>query len=167
MNTPDGDPHEIPNGAHPETRLRPDVGQIEHPDRVGRYRIEQVLGQGDFSVVYLAHDEQLDRPVALRVPHADLVSRPEDAASYLAEARKAARLDHPHIVPVHDVGSTDNFSCYVVSKYVEGSDLKTKLRQSRLMYPETAKLVEAVAEALHYAHAQGVLHGRLVRIDQL
>src|SRR5262245_24259015 len=78
----------------------------ELPSRVGRYRVERLLGEGGFGRVYLAHDEQLRRFVAVKVPHRRLVIRLEDADAYLAEARTAAVLDHPHIVPVFDVGRT-------------------------------------------------------------
>ncbi len=130
----------------------------EHPLRIGRYRIERVLGKGGFGLVYLAHDDQLNRRVAMKVPHAKLISKPEDAEAYLAEARTVANLDHPGIVPVHDVGSTEDCPCYVVSKYIEGVDLSAKLRQHRLKYREAAELVATVAEALHYAHKQGLVH---------
>ena len=128
------------------------------PERIGRYRIEKVLGKGGFGLVYLAHDEQLNRPVAVKVPHAKLISKPEDAEPYLVEARTVANLDHPGIVPVYDVGSTEDCPCYVVSKYIEGTDLATKLKQQRLKYRETAELVATVADALHYAHKQGLVH---------
>src|SRR5437899_10009966 len=86
------------------------------PELIGRYRIERVLGKGGFGLVYLAYDEQLTRPVAIKVPHAHLVAKAGDAEIYLAEARTVANLDHPNIVPVFDVGSTANFPCFVVSK---------------------------------------------------
>jgi len=128
------------------------------PASIGRYRIERVLGEGGFGLVYLAHDEQLNRLVAIKVPHARLISKPEDAESYLAEARTVAGLDHPGIVPVHDVGCTQECPCYIVSKYIEGADLSTKLKQQRLNYRQAAELVATVAEALHYAHKQGLVH---------
>src|SRR5436305_5003163 len=93
------------------------------PPLIGRYRVERVLGQGGFGCVYLAYDDQLQRPVAIKVPHARLIAREGDADSYLREARTVARLDHPNIVPVYDVGSTQEFPCYVVSKYIEGANL--------------------------------------------
>ena len=130
----------------------------KRPECIGRYRIEKVLGKGGFGLVYLAHDEQLDRLVAIKVPHAKLISKPEDAEAYLAEARTVANLDHAHIVPVFDVGSTDDCPCYVVSKYIEGADLTKKLKASRLKYRNAAELVATVAEALHYAHKQGLVH---------
>src|SRR5262245_54038404 len=128
------------------------------PERIGRYRVERVLGKGSFGLVYLAHDEQLQRLVAIKVPHRKLVDRSEDAAAYLTEARTVANFDHPHIVPVHDVGSTEQFPCFVVSKYIDGTDLASRLKQSRLSIHEAVELVATVAEALHHAHKQGLVH---------
>jgi serine/threonine protein kinase/formylglycine-generating enzyme required for sulfatase activity len=128
------------------------------PEKIGRYKAQRLLGQGGFGLVFLAYDEQLDRPVAVKVPHSRLVSRPEDAQAYLAEARTVANLDHPHIVPVYDIGGSDEFPCYVVSKFIEGADLATKLKQQRLNYWDAAELVATVADALHYAHKQGLVH---------
>ena len=84
--------------------------------------------------------------------------RPEAAEAYLTEARTVANLDHPHIVPVFDVGSTEDFPCFVVSKYIDGTDLATRLKQSRLSLHEAVELVATVAEALHHAHKQGLVH---------
>ncbi|HEV3255715.1 MAG TPA: SUMF1/EgtB/PvdO family nonheme iron enzyme [Gemmataceae bacterium] len=128
------------------------------PAHVGRYRIEKTLGQGGFGLVYLAHDEQLQRLVAIKVPHRKLVDRPEAAGAYLTEARTVANLDHPNIVPVHDVGSTDDCPFFIVSKYIDGTDLANQLKQSRLSIHETVELVATVAEALHHAHKQGLVH---------
>src|SRR5262249_40869077 len=81
-----------------------DVGSGESaPRRIGRYRVERLLGQGGFGLVYLAHDDQLQRAVAIKVPHAKLIAQPPDAEAYLTEARTVAHLDYPHIVPVFDV----------------------------------------------------------------
>jgi serine/threonine protein kinase/formylglycine-generating enzyme required for sulfatase activity len=113
-----------------------------------------VLGEGGFGRVYLAHDDQLDRPVAIKVPHRHLVS----SEAYIAEARILARLDHPNIVPVHDVGTTEDGSCFVVSKLIQGTDLARKIRETRPSAAESVVLVAAVAEALHYAHSQGLVH---------
>jgi len=83
-----GDPGESPADVAPAP---PDVESSDHPERIGRYRIERVLGKGSFGLVYLAHDDQLDRPVAVKVPHARLISCPEDAEAYLTEARPPGR----------------------------------------------------------------------------
>src|SRR5271166_2414209 len=101
------------------------------PTHIGRYRIEKILGQGGFGLVYLAHDEQLSRPVAIKVPHRKLVDRPEAADAYLTEARTVANLDHPHIVPVYDIGSSEDCPCYVVSKYIEGRTLAQHIKANR------------------------------------
>src|SRR5271168_3089439 len=100
------------------------------PQQIGRYRIGKILGEGGFGRVYLAHDDQLNRSVAIKVPRRQRISRPEEAQAYLAEAQVVASLDHPNIVPVYDVGTTEDGMCYVVSKLVEGTDLAGKLRVS-------------------------------------
>ena len=128
------------------------------PAHVGRYRVERLLGEGGFGRVYLARDEQLQRPVAIKVPHAHPVAQAGDAETYLAEARTVASLDHPNIVPVFDVGNTEPFPCYVVSKFIDGSNLKAKVQASLLSLEAYAELVATVAEALHYAHKQGIVH---------
>src|SRR5437016_870760 len=135
-----------------------DAASDSPPPYVDRYRIEKILGTGGFGLVYLAHDDQLSRLVAIKVPHRKLVDRPEAAEAYLTEARTVANLDHPHIVPVFDVGSTEDCPCYVVSKYIDGIDLAKRLKQSRLSVHEAAELVATVAEALHHAHKQGLVH---------
>jgi serine/threonine protein kinase/formylglycine-generating enzyme required for sulfatase activity len=128
------------------------------PERIGRYRIERLAGRGGFGLVYAAQDEQLNRPVAIKVPHARLIGRPEDARAYLEEARIVASLDHPHIVPVYDVGSTEEFPCFVVSKFIDGENLAVRIKQERPTSNEAAELVAMVAGALHYAHARGLVH---------
>ncbi|HEV3263017.1 MAG TPA: SUMF1/EgtB/PvdO family nonheme iron enzyme [Gemmataceae bacterium] len=128
------------------------------PEHIGRYRVERLLGEGGFGLVYLAHDEQLHRPVAIKVPHARLLAQAGAADAYLTEARTVAALDHPNIVPVYDVGSTADSPCYVVSKYIDGTDLATRLKQSPLALHKVVELVATVAEALHYAHKQGLVH---------
>ena len=136
------------------------VPSKEQPQRIGRYRIERVLGKGGFGLVYLAHDDQLQRLVVIKVPHPERVARPEDAQACLTEARTVANLDHPNIVPVYDVGSTEQFACYIVSKFIDGTDLARRLRAARLPPDEIVKLVATVAEALHHAHEppQVVVH---------
>src|SRR4051794_26136025 len=98
---------------HPDSPDPP--AEAATPLSVGRYRIEKVLGRGGFGVVYLARDGQLQRHVAIKVPHRHRVPTPDDAQAYLTEARTVANLDHPNIVPVYDVGSTDDCPCFIVS----------------------------------------------------
>ena len=92
------------------------------------------------------------------MPNPERVAGPGDVEAYLAEARALAKLDHPNIVPVYDVGRTDDGLCYVVSKYVEGSDLAERLRQGRPSFRESVELAAVVAGALHHAHTRGLVH---------
>ena len=130
----------------------------ELPTQIGRYRVERLLGEGAFGAVYLAHDDQLKRAVAIKVPHANLISRPEDAQAYLLEAQTLASLDHPHIVPVHDVGSTDEYPCFVVSKYIEGTDLAERIKHDPPSHTDAAHLIATVADALQHTHNRGLVH---------
>ena len=131
---------------------------LPHPPRIGRYTILGRLGKGGFGEVFHALDDDLNRPVAIKVPRQERVSCPEDIEAYLTEARIVANLDHPHIVPVYDVGRTEDGFCFVVSKFIEGDDLAKKLKEHRLDFQESAALVATVAEALHYAHTRGLVH---------
>src|SRR5580765_1305950 len=128
------------------------------PSHIGRYRVERILGQGTFGLVYLANDAQLQRLVAIKVPHGDRVSTAEEAEAYLTEARTVANLDHPNIVPVYDVGSTDDCPCFIVSKFIEGTTLKQRLNDDRPTFGEATELIATIAEALHYAHRKGLVH---------
>jgi serine/threonine protein kinase/formylglycine-generating enzyme required for sulfatase activity len=134
------------------------VREPEMPARLGRYRITARLGQGGFGVVYKAYDDELRREVAIKVPHRERIRGPGDAEVYLAEARIVAGLDHPHIVPVHDLGRTEDGLCFVVSKFIEGSNLAEKIAAARPSWVEAAELTATVAEALHYAHKGGLVH---------
>ena len=129
-----------------------------NPNVSGAYRIERILGEGGFGLVFLAHDEQLQRPVAVKVPHPHLVAQASDAEAYLTEARTVAGLDHSNIVPVYDVGSAEDFPFYVVSKFIEGSTLAQRIKANRPSVGEAAELVATVAETLHYAHKKGIVH---------
>ncbi len=131
---------------------------VEPPRTIGRYRVTRVLGEGGFGTVYLAEDEELKRPVAVKVPHRYLIADLEGVDLYLAEARAAARLDHPAIVPVYDAGRTEDGLCYVVSKFVEGTDLAKRMAQSRPSHGESVELTATIAEALHHAHLHGLVH---------
>ncbi len=89
----------------------------------------------------------------------EIVSKcPEDVEAYLSEARILTRLDHPGIVPVYEVGRTEDGHCFVVSKFIEGIDLAGKLRQGTINCHDAGELVTTVAEALHYAHSRHLVH---------
>ncbi len=122
-----------------------------------RYDLERELGSGGMAVVYLATDRKHDRRVALKV------LRPELAASlgadrFLREIQIAARLTHPHILPLYDSGEACGFLYYVMP-YVEGETLRARLeREGRPPPEQVARIAEEVARALDYAHRHGVVH---------
>ena len=129
-----------------------------HLTQIGRYEVRDMLGSGGFGDVYLAFDEKLKRQVAIKVPHEGRITGKNDSLEYLEEARMVAQLDHPSIVPVYDVGGSEETEFYIVSKYIPGSDLRRLLKKKRFGYLESVRLVEAVARALHHAHKCGLVH---------
>lgn len=128
------------------------------PKRLGRYLIQNELGKGGFGVVYRGFDPELEREVAIKVPLAQRAASSAQAEAYLTEGRILAGLDHPAIVPVYDVGRTEDGTCYVVSKLVTGRDLAARLKGRRPSAMETTELVARVADALHFAHRRGLVH---------
>ena len=128
------------------------------PSIVGRYRIVRTLGSGGFGHVYLAVDQDLDRQVAIKMPRRADIASISGANDFLAEARILATLDHPGIVPVYDVGRNPEGQCYIVSKLIEGSDLRERMREGGIPCDQTVTLVAAIAEALHHAHVHGLVH---------
>ena len=85
----DSNPHDVTQDLQSNSQSSDDAAPAEQQERIGRYRIEKVLGQGGFGLVYLAHDEQLHRPVAMKVPHAKLIAQPEDAETIYFVAPEA------------------------------------------------------------------------------
>jgi serine/threonine protein kinase/formylglycine-generating enzyme required for sulfatase activity len=146
---------DTPNGGGPESRVQ---DETKIPEYIGRYRVDKLIGRGGFGVVYLAHDDQLDRPVAIKVPHARQISDRQDAGPYLAEARAAAHLEHTNIVPVYDVGSSDEIPLYIVSKFIQGQNLQNRVKEAPFHHEQSAELISSLAEALHHAHKHGVVH---------
>jgi serine/threonine protein kinase/formylglycine-generating enzyme required for sulfatase activity len=127
-------------------------------ETIGRYRTKLLLGEGAFGSVWLGYDEELRRSVAIKVPKPERFRGPQDAEAYLAEARTVASLDHPHIVPVYDVGRTAEGSIYVVSKYIEGCTLADRIGSDRMPLDEITKLLTTSAQALHHAHGLRLIH---------
>ena len=122
-----------------------------------RYWIERELARGRTATVFLAHDSRHDRPVALKVLHPEIATAvgPE---RFLREIQLAARLDHPHIVALHDSGEADGL-LYFVMPYVVGESLRDRLdREPQLSITDALRIAGDVADALGYAHGLGVVH---------
>jgi eukaryotic-like serine/threonine-protein kinase len=129
--------------------------------KLGRFQIASVLGQGAMGVVYLAHDPEIGRPVAIKTVRPEAVggeTLQELEARFLKEARLGGRLQHPNIVTVYDVGRSGDV-CFIAMEYVDGRPL-TRYLASVDALPLRVKVgvVRQVAEALGHAHERGVLH---------
>ncbi|HEY7622893.1 MAG TPA: ABC transporter substrate-binding protein [Solirubrobacteraceae bacterium] len=126
--------------------------------KLGRYRLEELVGRGAMGAVYRAEDLRLGRRVALKVLAAELADDARFRERFLAESRLAASLDHAGIVPIFEAGEADGL-LYIAMRYVEGGDLRELLRRAGRLAPERAiALVEQVADALDVAHARGLVH---------
>ncbi len=132
----------------------------------GRYALERELGRGGMGIVYLARDVHLDRLVALKLLPPDLAARAALRERFLREARTAARLSHPNIVPIHAVEEAGELVWFVMA-YIPGESLGARLRRQGALQPaEAARVLRDAAWALGYAHQQGVVH-RDVKPDNI
>ncbi len=132
----------------------------------GEYSLQRELGRGGMGIVYLARDVQLDRDVAIKVLPLHLARAAESRERFVREARTAAGLSHPHIVPIHRVGEAGAFVFFVMG-YVEGETLGERLRSRGPLPPADAtRVLREVAWALAYAHGRGIIH-RDVKPDNI
>jgi serine/threonine-protein kinase len=124
----------------------------------GEYSLQREIGRGGMGVVYLARDVQLDRDVAIKVLPTHLARLSNARERFLQEARTAAGLSHPNIVPIHRVGEADGYVFFVMS-YIEGDTLGERLRADGPLPPaDAARVMREVAWALAYAHGRGIVH---------
>ena len=135
------------------------TGLVDRIQRVlsAHYVIERELGHGGMAVVFLARDVRHDRPVAIKVFRSD-VGDATGAERFQREIRLLARLQHPHILPLYDSGTTGETS-YFVSPFIEGETLRDRLkREHQLPIEEAVRLAVEVADALDFAHTRDVIH---------
>jgi serine/threonine protein kinase len=126
--------------------------------QLGNYLIDSVIGRGGMSVVYRATHTRLGTSVALKVLAPELSSDDTFRERFLREAQMAAGVDHPNVIPIHDMGLHED-SLYIIMRYVSGGDLKALLASSGPLDPEQALvLLTPVALALDAAHAEGLVH---------
>jgi serine/threonine-protein kinase len=148
---------------------------MEQPDRLfldfqsaiaGRYSLERELGRGGMGVVYLAREVRLDRPVAIKLLPPSKARDPKLRERFLREARTAAKLSHPNVIPIHAVEEIGEFVFFAMA-YIEGETLTERVRRRGPLAPsEAARVLRDVAWALAYAHGQGVIH-RDVKPDNI
>jgi serine/threonine-protein kinase len=132
----------------------------------GEYSLERELGRGGMGIVYLAREVQLNRLVAIKVLPSSMSERPELRERFVREARMAASLSHPNIVPIHRVGEAGPFAFFVMA-YVDGETLGERLRGRGPLSPAaTIRMLREVAWALAYSHGRGVVH-RDVKPDNI
>jgi eukaryotic-like serine/threonine-protein kinase len=125
------------------------------PDVDGRYRLERPLGHGGMATVYLARDEELHRPVAIKLLAENLANDPAFRERFLREARLAARLSHPNVVSVYDAGEAEDGRPYIVMEHVPG---KTFADLGRVAPDEAVELATQACRGLAHAHAAGLVH---------
>jgi eukaryotic-like serine/threonine-protein kinase len=124
----------------------------------GQYELEREIGRGGMGIVYLARDTRLERQVAIKTLPVHLANDPLVRERFLREARTAARLSHPHIVPVHRADEIAGHVFFVMG-YVDGESLAQRIRRLERLEPrDTVRVMSDVADALGYAHAHGVIH---------
>ena len=134
----------------------------QKPEKISKYDVTDVLGKGSMGVVYKAHDAYVDRPVAIKVAtNAEAEDDGESMAKrmFINEARSVGKLDHPNILKVYEAGE-ENGMPYMVMEFIKGGDTLRSFCKSdtKLPIPQVLTLIRQSADALNYAHDQGVLH---------
>ncbi len=127
--------------------------------QVGRFRIGRLLGHGGGGIVFLAFDPELRREVALKVPHLPALLTPDLGRRFLREARAAAQLDHPNLVPIYEVAEANGL-CFLVSAYCRGGSLAQWLAVQTTPVPirQAATWLTELADAVQYVHLHGIYH---------
>ena len=127
------------------------------PERIGRYRVTRTLGQGGMGIVYAAHDDRLDRDVAIKVVRPEIVADPVAFDRFRREARAAARVTHPHICALYELDE-DAGQPFLVMELLQGESLATRLERGPLPVAEALTVADAILDALSALHRCGIIH---------
>ncbi len=165
----------------PNQGVLPSQPAMNPPERIGRYRVVRLLGQGTFGRVWLAMDDELRRQVAIKVLFSARLAESAHLEAWLGEARALAALDHPHIVPIYDVGRTEDGSAYAVAKFIPGKTLAQEVQDRAITigghsesdqgmeplrseaslcdgHTGVVSIIARLAEALQHAHERNLIH---------
>jgi serine/threonine protein kinase len=142
----------------PDSPVRSTPFAIAPGGKIDRFTVLRELGRGAFGMVYLARDEELQRDVAIKIPHRDRFRSPEHLQRFMNEARTAANLKHDRIVPIHSVVRDEDDTPIVVMEYLAGESLEATLGRGQLTFRQIAELLADIAEAVHFAHRRGIVH---------
>ena len=126
--------------------------------RLGRFELVEELGVGSFGYVFRAIDTQLNRQVAIKIQRSGAIATDDEAKRFIREAKNTAALKHPLIVSLYESGQTEDGVCFLVTEYVNGKTLENYLKNHDLSFDEIAECVAQMADALDYAHIQGIIH---------
>ena len=147
-----------------DTRIAADAGRdlarrlLEGAVRLDRFELRRELGVGSFGYVFKAWDPRLERVVALKVQRAGSLASQEEVERFLREARSAAQLKHPSIVSMYETGQTEDNVWFLVCEYIDGVTLEERLNEGVFRPEQAAAIAAELADALQYAHEQGVVH---------
>jgi serine/threonine protein kinase len=126
--------------------------------KIGKYQILAPLGRGSFATTYRARDPDLDRDIALKILHPQLLTDQAFVAQFIREARTIAGLRHPHVVTIHEVSAADG-RVFMAIELAEGGSLADQIKRSGYMpWAETLDLLDPICNALDYIHSRGVIH---------
>src|SRR5215475_6633705 len=128
------------------------------PEKIGKYEVVERIGRGGMGMIFKAHDPVLDRAVALKVISTEVDVTDELRTRFYREAQACARLSHPNIVTIYDMGEDDG-RLFIVMELLEGEELRRLIaRRARLALPDKLAIVRQICDGLHYAHQKGVVH---------